>query len=168
LESGDGDAIEALLAGADAESFQCDGTAVLNFVETRWGRRRPGCHAHARRRLVEAARGGDLRAMEALRLYARLFAIEKQATREGLDADARQRRREALSLPILDALRSWVMGLAPSVEPKSPLGGALTYLQRQWLRLSIFVLDGRAEITNNRSERELRPWVSVVSLCVTS
>jgi hypothetical protein len=64
LESGDGAAIEALLEGADAESFQCDGTGVLNFVEKRWGRRRPGCHAHGRRRLVEAVRRGDLRAME--------------------------------------------------------------------------------------------------------
>lgn len=160
LQSGDDDAIEALLQGAEAESFQCDGTATLNFVEKKWRRRRPGCHAHARRRLVEAARGGDLRAMEALRLYARLFAIEKQATREGLSPEARQRRREEQSLPILDELRAWVLALAPSVEPKSPLGSALTYLQRQWLRLSIFVLDGEVELTNNRSEREIRPWVA--------
>jgi len=160
LRSGDDDAIEALLQGAEAESFQCDGTPTLNFVEKKWRRRRPGCHAHARRRLVEAARGGDLRAMEALRLYARLFAIEREATREGLSAEARQRRREERSLPILDELRAWVLGLAPSVEPKSPLGGALTYLQRQWLRLSIFVLDGEVELTNNRSEREIRPWVA--------
>ena len=160
LESGDADAIEALLAGAEAESFQCDGTSTLNFVEKKWGRRRPGCHAHARRKLVEAARGGDLRAMEALRLYARLFAIEKRATQEGLSAEARQQRREEQSLPILDELRAWVLSLAPSAEPKSPLGQALTYLQRQWLRLSIFVFDGDAEITNNRSEREIRPWVS--------
>lgn len=160
LESGDADAVEALLAGAEAESFQCDGTSTLNFVEKKWRRRRPGCHAHARRKLVEAARGGDLRAMEALRLYARLFAIEKQATQEGLSPEARQQRREERSLPILDELRAWVLGLAPTVEPKSPLGQALTYLQRQWLRLSIFVFDGEVELTNNRSEREIRPWVS--------
>lgn len=160
LESGDADAIEALLAGAEAESFQCDGTSTLNFVEKKWGRRRPGCHAHARRKLVEAARGGDLRAMEAVRLYARLFAIEKQATKEGLSPEARQHRREERSLPILDELRAWVRSLAPSAEPKSPLGQALTYLQRQWLRLSIFVFDGDVELTNNRSEREIRPWVS--------
>lgn len=160
LESGDADAIEALLHGAEADSFQCDGTATLNFIEKKWKRRRPGCHAHGRRRLVQAARGGDLRAMEALRLYARLFAIEKQATRDGVSPEERQRRREEQSLPILDELRAWVLGLAPSVEPKSPLGQALTYLQRQWLRLTVFLFDGDVEITNNRSERELRPWPS--------
>lgn len=160
LESADADAIEALLQGAEADSFQCDGTSTLNFIEKKWKRRRPGCHSHARRKLVEAARCGDLRAMEALRLYARLFAIEKQATREGVSPEERQRRREKQSLPILDELRAWVLGLAPSVEPKSPLGQALTYLQRQWLRLTVFVFDGEVEITNNRSERVLRPWTS--------
>ena len=48
----------------------------------------------------------------------------------GLSAEARQQRREAQSLPILDELRAWVLSLAPSTEPKSPLGQALTYLQR--------------------------------------
>ena len=158
LPSGDADALEALIAEAEADSFQCDGTSVTNFLETRWRRRRPGCHAHGRRRLVEAARGGDLRAMEGLRHYTRIFAIEARATRARLDPDARQRLREAETLPLLDALRAWVLELAPSVEPKSKLGEALTYLQRQWLRLCLFVYDGAIEATNNRSERELRPW----------
>lgn len=158
LQSGDADALDALIAGAEADSFQCDGTSVTNFIETRWRRRRPGCHAHGRRRLVEAARGGDLRAMEGLGYYAKIFAIEQRATRERLDPAARQRLREAETVPVLEALRAWVLGLAPSVEPKSKLGEALTYLQRQWLRLCLFVYDGTVEATNNRSERELRPW----------
>lgn len=158
LQSGDADALEALLEGADADSFQCDGTSVTNFVEKKLKRRRPGCHSHGRRRLVEAARLGDLRALEGLRLYRKLFEIEKRATRERLDVDERQRLRERESVPVLDALRAWVLSLAPTVEPKSKLGEALTYLQRQWLRLCLFVYDGALELTNNRSERELRPW----------
>jgi len=158
LQSGDADALEALLEGADADSFQCDGTSVTNFVEKKLKRRRPGCHSHGRRRLVEAARLGDLRALEGLRLYRKLFEIEKRATRERLDVHERQRLRERESVPVLDALRAWVLSLAPTVEPKSKLGEALTYLQRQWLRLCLFVYDGAIEVTNNRSERELRPW----------
>jgi hypothetical protein len=91
-------------------------------------------------------------------LYAQLFAIERAATAAGDDPVARQRRRAAQSVPLLDQLRAWVLALAPGVEPKSPLGAALTYLQRQWLRLCVFVHDGTLELTNNRSERELRPW----------
>lgn len=159
LASGDGDAIEELMRGAEAETFQCDGTATTNFVEKRWHRCRPGCHAHARRKLVEAARRGDLRALEPLRLYRKLFAVEQTASRLAEEPAARQRRRMRESVPLLDALRAWVVDLAPSVEPRSPLGEALTYLQRQWLRLCVFVLDGTIEVTNNRSERELRPWI---------
>jgi transposase len=159
LARGDSDAIETLMRGAEAETWQCDGTSTTNFVETRWGRCRPGCHAHARRKLVEAARRGDLRALEPLRIYRRLFAVEQAATEHGDDPAARQRRRLRESVPVLDQLRAWVVDLAPAVEPKSPLGEALTYLQRQWMRLCVFVLDGTLELTNNRSERELRPWV---------
>ena len=159
LKKGDSDAIEAVLEGAEASAFQCDGTSVTNFVEKRWHRCRPGCHAHARRRLVEAVRTGDPRAMEGLRLFAKLFAVEQQATKEGLDPTQRQQRRQERSVPILDEIREWVLKMAPTVEPKSTLGEGLTYLQRQWMRLNVFVLDGEIEITNNRSERELRPWI---------
>jgi transposase len=158
LTSGDADAIEEVLAGAEAESFQCDGTSVTNFVETKLERRRPGCHAHGRRRLAEAVRRGDLRALEGLRIYTKLFAIECRAEREGLDVAARQRLRETESLAVLEELRAWVQELAPTVEPRSTLGEALTYLQRQWLRLCLFVFDGAVEVTNNASERALRPW----------
>lgn len=58
LQSGDADAIEALICECEASTFQCDGTSVTNFIEHKWNRRRPGCHAHARRKLVEAARRG--------------------------------------------------------------------------------------------------------------
>jgi transposase len=159
LESGDANAIEELIRGADADTWQCDGTSTTNFVEKKWRRCRPGCHAHARRKLAEAVRRGDLRALELLRLYAKLFSIEKVATKDGVDAAERQRRREAQSVPILEQMSAWVLATAPGVEPKSPLGEALTYLQRQWMRLWLFVLCGEIEITNNRSERELRPWV---------
>jgi transposase len=159
LRTGDANAIEEFMRGADAESFQCDGTGTTNFVETKWKRCRPGCHAHARRKFTEAVRRGDLRAMEPIQIYKRLFAIEQEATRRGLSADARLELRLAESAHVLEELRVWVLANAPLVEPKSPLGVALTYLQRQWMRLSLFLIDGNIEVTNNRSERELRPWV---------
>lgn len=159
LYDGDGDALEELMRDADAEAFQCDGTSTTNFIEKKWNRCRPGCHAHARRKLAEAARLGDLRAMIPLNLYARIFAIEQNASAEGLDAEARQRRREVESAPLFDQLRDWVLRTAPGVEPSTPLGKALTYLQRQWMRLCLLLVDGRIAMTNNRSERELRPWV---------
>lgn len=159
LVNGDGASLEALFTEAHPSCVQCDGTSVTNFVETRWNGARPGCHAHARRKLVAAARVGDLRALVGIELYRALFAIEKRATKAGLSEEQRREVRGRASVPLLEKLRAWVLALAPNVEPKSELGEALTYLQKQWLRLSLFVLDGSIELTNNRSERELRPWV---------
>lgn len=159
LENGDAESLEALFTEAHPKCVPCDGTSVTNFVEKRWGGIRPGCHAHARRKLVAAARVGDLRALDGIALYAKLFAIEKCATQAGLSDAQRREVRERESAPILEALRAWVGALAPNVEPKSELGGALTYLQNQWKRLTLFVCDGSIELTNNRCERELRAWV---------
>lgn len=158
LEHGDGDSIEEFMRGADAETFQCDGTSVTNFVEKKWKRCRPGCHAHARRKFVEAVRCGDLRALEPLLLYKQIFKIEKDAGKHKLDPEQRRELRQTATAPLLDRLRAWVLDVAPRVEPKTPLGEALTYLQLQWMRLCLFLLDGNIEITNNRSERALRPW----------
>jgi hypothetical protein len=45
------------------------------------------------------------------------------------------------------------------VEPKSTLGKALGYIERQWRRLTAFLRDPRMELTNNEVERDLRRWV---------
>gem|GEM_PF-581450 len=155
--TGEAEPVERLLADADALSFQCDGTSVTNFVEKKFHRVRPGCHSHGRRGLAEAARGGDFRALEGLRIYAKLFAIEKAADRAKMTAAERLKLRQEKSAPVMEELRQWVVEQAPNAEPKSTFGTALTYLQRQWMRLNVFLLDGEIELTNNRSERELRP-----------
>ena len=43
--------------------------------------------------------------------------------------------------------------------PKSALGGAITYCRNQWPKLLGFLLDGRLELDNNRSERSIKPFV---------
>ena len=42
---------------------------------------------------------------------------------------------------------------------KSHLGKAVTYCLNQWDALNAFLLDGRLEIDNNRSERSIKPFV---------
>jgi transposase len=45
------------------------------------------------------------------------------------------------------------------VEPKSPFGKALSYIDKQWGRLTRFMHDPVMELTNNDVERGLRTWV---------
>jgi len=156
--TGDSESVKRFLGKDLARTVQCDGTSITSFLE-RTGGKRPGCWAHARRRLVEAARAGDRVALEGVRIIARLFAVERESTSAGDNADQRRDRRDRSTRPILRELRSWIDRQKAFVPPKTPLGKGLGYLDRQWPRLLLFLEDGNIEATNNRRERELRRLV---------
>ncbi len=46
-----------------------------------------------------------------------------------------------------------------TAAPKSALGKALNYLKEQWPYLTNYLKDGRLEISNNRAERSIKPFV---------
>ena len=155
---GDADSVKRFLGEDLARTVQCDGTSITNFLE-RAGGKRPGCWAHARRRLVEAARGGDRVALDGVRIIAKLFGVERESMCAGETAEQRRERRQRVTRPILDDLRAWVERQAAITPPKTPLGKAVGYIDRQWKRLLLFLEDGNIEATNNRRERELRRLV---------
>ena len=155
---GDSQSVRDFLVDDLCRTVQCDGTSVTNCIE-RAGGTRPGCMAHGRRRFVEAARGGDTLALDALRLIAPLFDVERAATLAGDTAERRRARRVEHSKPVIDKLRAWLDEHRGLIPPKTPLGRALGYLHRQWQRLTLFLDDGNIELTNNRRERELRRLV---------
>jgi transposase len=156
--SADSDSVRRFLKNDLQRTVQCDGTNVTSFLE-RAGGKRPGCWSHGRRRLVDAARGGDRVALEGLHKIAAIFAVERESTLAGDTAAERLTRRQLRSKPLLDDLRQWVDDKRQSIPPKTPLGAALGYLHRQWKRLILYVDDGNLEATNNRRERELRRLV---------
>jgi len=156
--TGDSDSVKRFLGADLARTVQCDGTNITSFLERKGGKR-PGCWAHGRRRLVAAARAGDRLALEGVRIIARLFAVERDATLAGDNAEQRRDRRDRCTRPILDELRTWMDHHKAVVPPKTPLGEAIGYLDRQWKRLLLFLEDGNIEATNNKRERELRRLV---------
>ncbi len=60
---------------------------------------------------------------------------------------------------VLDALLSWADSISGSVAAKSALGKALHYLREQWPSLIRYLEDGRLELSNNRAERSIKPFV---------
>jgi transposase len=150
--------IDDLLRGRTLASVMCDGSATNNCVE-RAGGKRGGCNAHARRRLVEAVRIGDARAVHGLALFAQLFHVDAESKRLGETVEARFVRRQSESVAIVEELRVWTARMRGEAEPKSPLGGAAGYIHRQWSRLTRFLEDPLMELTNNEVERDLRRWV---------
>jgi transposase len=122
------------------------------------------CWAHARRYFHEARDSDAARSAEALARIGAFYAIEKEAAQEiaqekldGAAADAlRLRLRQEQTLPKLQAFALWLEEQARVVLPKSPMGQALAYAQRQWPALVRFTEHGYLNIDNNASERALR------------
>ncbi|MCC6527280.1 MAG: IS66 family transposase [Polyangiaceae bacterium] len=155
---GDSDSVRRFLGDDLCRTVQCDGTNITTFLE-RAGGKRPGCWSHGRRGFAEAARGGDRIAMQGLRKIAPLFLIERESALNGETAAERLARRRAQSQPVVDDIAAWVAEQRAVIPPKTPLGAALGYLERQWRRLVLFLEDGNIELTNNRVERQLRKLV---------
>ena len=120
-----------------------------------------GCWAHARRKFDEAlnALPTDKRkgtaAFTGLEYCNQLFAWEERFKELSPEERTKQRLKE--EKPILDALLAWANSV--SAAPKSALGKALYYLKEQWPYLLRYLEDGRLELSNNRAERGIKPFV---------
>ena len=120
-----------------------------------------GCWAHARRKFDEAAKSlpkGKVKgssAAQGLAYCNLLFAIEQEIAEK--TAEERYEERLKQAKPVLDAMLSWAT--TRTVAPKSALGKAFTYLKEQWPYLVNYLKDGRLEISNNRAERSIKPFV---------
>jgi len=120
-----------------------------------------GCWAHLRRKFDEAVNAlpkeqqTGCAALEGLQYCNVLFAIEKELA--DLPPEERYKQRLIRSKPVMDALLAWAE--TKTAPPKSSLGKALYYLREQWPYLKCFLEDGRLEISNNRAERSMKPFV---------
>ena len=120
-----------------------------------------GCWAHARRKFDEAvkslpkgkAKGSS--ASQGLAYCNLLFEIEQGLSEETVQKRYEQRLRQAK--PVLDAMFAWAN--SRTAAPKSALGKAFHYLKEQWPYLTNYLKDGRLEISNNRAERSIKPFV---------
>ena len=122
-----------------------------------------GCWAHARRKFDEALQTlpkemqKDSPAAIGECYCSRLFKLE-QAFAE-LTPEERYEKRLEQEKPVLDALLSWANEMQAKTAPKSALGRAIHYLLEQWPYLTRYLEDGRLELSNNRAERSIKPFV---------
>ena len=105
---------------------------------------------------------------EALSYIAKLFYLEDKFA--NFTAEERYTKRLEQEKPILEALFSWANELKDKTAPKSALGKALHYLLEQRIYLERYIEDGRLELSNNRAERSIKPFVMgrrITSYCCT-
>jgi len=120
-----------------------------------------GCWAHVRRKFDEALKilpekdRADSAAKYGKQYCSQLFELEREFAE--LPPDKRFEKRQELSKPVLDEFFAWAESL--TVLPKSPVGAAVQYALSQRKYLERYLKDGRLEISNNRAERSIKPFV---------
>ena len=123
-----------------------------------------GCFAHARRYFTDTLKAlpkesvvSKTTASIGLGYCNKLFEIERNL--KNSDPNERYEKRLKQSKPVLDDYFAWLNQSKKQVLPKSSLGKALAYSINHWDKLSAFMEDGNIEISNNRAERAIKPFV---------
>lgn len=120
-----------------------------------------GCWAHARRKFDEALKSlpekdrEGSHAMRGKQYCDQLFMLEREFA--DLDSQERYKKRQELSKPLVEAFFQWASSIG--VLPKSITGQARHYALSQKKYLERYLMDGRLEISNNRAERSIKPFV---------
>ena len=120
-----------------------------------------GCLAHARRKFDEALKAVPEKdrlgsgAHRAKQYCDQLFDLERKW--QDCNANERYEKRQELAKPVLDEFFAFLS--KAKANPKSGFGRAVHYCIGQWKYLESYLLDGRLEISNNRAERSIKPFV---------
>jgi transposase len=120
-----------------------------------------GCWAHVRRKFDEALKALPEKDRESSAAWLgkkycdRLFGLEREFAE--LQAEERHKKRLEKSKPVMDEFFTWAQSL--NAAPKTCLCIAAHYALSQRGYLEGYLLDGRCEISNNRAERSIKPFV---------
>ena len=114
-------------------------------------------HIHLNLTTVFEGESGDV-----IRVYShRFYSITPKLLVEGIKAELppekRYEQRQEFAKPLLDEFFAWLENL--NVLPKSPIGTAAHYALSQRKYLERYLEGGRLEISNNRAERSIKPFV---------
>lgn len=122
-----------------------------------------GCWVHVRRKFNDALElipkntdKKETQTYKCMQLIKKLFKIESANKDKKYDGLTIIRQRE--SLPVVDEFFQLLQELKGAVLPKSHLGVAVTYALNQEEKLRTYLNDGRIEISNNVTERAIRPF----------
>ena len=120
-----------------------------------------GCMAHARRYFTDALSGMKAEnrkgtaAEEGFTKTENILLAEKSLA--DLPPEERKKERLRVVKPLVDDLLVWARE-TPVLKGSSTAKG-ITYIQNQWQTFEPFFEDGRIELTNNRAERSIKPFV---------
>ena len=118
-----------------------------------------GCWYHVRRKFIEAEKVSEKEglATEAIRMIRKLAKIEDKIKHLKPEGIKNARRKQAK--PVILKFKAWLDKNIIHVPPQSILGKAMGYALNQWAKLLRYLEDGRLHISNNHTERAIKPFV---------
>lgn len=119
---------------------------------------RASCNSHARRNFVEVAERFPDEVRFVLETLRDVYQTDALARRDNLDPEQRLRLHQSQSAARMQALHEWMQAQFDQrkVEPNSSLGAAITYMQKHWDRLTLFLRVPNAPLDSNIVERALK------------
>lgn len=135
---------------------QTDGTNKFNEIIEN-GATAANCWAHVHCYFEDAWKLDPVSAEFPMGVIKSLFDIERLATTLG-EAE-RKELRQTLAKPKLDLLKAWLDEQQIIELPKTKLGDAISYTLNRWPALLVYLDYPFVEISNNASERSIKPMV---------
>ena len=138
--------------------LQCDGYGVYDSL----GQQYPNlttlnCWAHVRRKIFDARNENHKVADHILDFIRQLYQVETKIKEQKLSPDEIAKERERLALPILDSLELYARETYETIDGRSGLGKAISYMITLYSKLKVYVHHGILDIDNNGVERTIRP-----------
>jgi transposase len=116
------------------------------------------CLAHGRRQVVDVAANFPEECRYVLETLGKVYRTDAQARERQLSPEGRLLLHQEHSAPLMDELHEWMetQFAEHKTEPNSGLGKAISYLQRHWTKLTLFLRQPGAPLDNNIAERMLK------------
>ena len=148
--------IKDLIPDSYTGRVQSDGLNLYDFLDFKELITHVNCHGHARRGFKDALGNDEKRARCMLDMYKELFAIEAFSAENNFSAEQRLQLRLEMSKTLIDEMKLWLDKTVLEVTPKSLIGKAIGYMLSRWNALTVFLKDGRVELSNNFVENRFR------------
>jgi transposase len=146
---------ERILKGY-AGILQTDGTNKFNDIIAK-GATSANCWAHVHCYFEDAWKADPISCEFPMGVIKSLFDIERVAA--ALPDSEKLDLRQRLAKPKLLRLKQWLEDAKVSELPKTKLGEAITYTLNRWPALLVYLDHPFVEISNNASERSIKPMV---------
>lgn len=155
-----GENLERVLAERNAECAlpiqMCDALSrnVCGDFETILA----NCNAHARRQFVDVSENFPEECRHVLETLAEVYKNDADAKELKLSPEERLALHRESSRPLMVKLLLWFREkfAQKRIEPNSTLAGAIAYMKKHWLKLTLFYREAGAPLDNSIVERALK------------